>query len=488
MSTLADLTIHEALDLLDSREISAFELTQAVLSRVAATEDRVHAYLNLDAEGALAQAAKADKERLSGLQAALLGIPIAVKDNISTQGIETTCGSKILKGYIPPFDATAIKHLKDAGAVILGKTNQDEFAMGSSTENSGYGVTHNPWNLDRVPGGSSGGSAAAVSVGEALGALGTDTGGSVRQPAAFCGIVGLRPSYGRISRYGLIAFASSLDQIGPLTRDVEDAALLLSVLAGADPRDSTCRPNPVPTYTEGLDTGIKGLRIGIPTDYLAGQGIQPAVAKALKEALACLEEAGAELVELRLPHTQYGIATYYLIATAEASTNLARFDGVRYGIRIAEEGTLEQMYAQTRGQGLGEEVKRRIMLGTYTLSAGYYDAYYIKAQKVRTLIKQDFDQAFEQVDILVGPTTPTTAFKLGEHITDPLQMYLEDIFTIPPALAGIPCMSVPCGFDAEGLPVGLQFMAPPMEEAQLLKAAYAYEKMTRWNKRRPVLC
>jgi aspartyl-tRNA(Asn)/glutamyl-tRNA(Gln) amidotransferase subunit A len=489
VSDLYDLTIHEALDALQHGDITSVALTQAVLDRILAVDNTLQAYLTLTPEAALTQAAAADAARAEGHDAPLLGIPIALKDNISTQGIETTAGSKILEGYVPPFDATIVRKLKEAGAVILGKTNLDEFAMGSSTENSAFFPTHNPWDLTRVPGGSSGGNAAAVAAGEALAAVGTDTGGSVRQPSALCSVVGVRPTYGRCSRYGLVAFASSLDQPGPLTRDVTDAALLLQVMAGHDPLDSTTWPDPVPDYGAALSRDVKGLRIGVPREYFA-EGLQPDVERAVRDALQTFVELGAELVDVHLPHTDYALSTYYLVAPAEASANLARFDGVRYGYRASGDfETIGDLYAQTRGEGFGPEVLRRIMLGTYALSAGYYDAYYLKAQKVRTLIKGDFDAAFADagcsVDVIAGPTSPVTAFRLGERTADPLQMYLADIFTLSQALAGIPAISLPCGFDADGLPVGLQLAAPALQEARMFHAAFAYEQATGWHKRRP---
>lgn len=485
MNALPNLTLHEALDLLNRKEISATELTQALLERIQTVEDKIRAYLTLTPEAALAAARQADQQRAAGDQRPLLGLPLALKDNISTAGLPTTAGSRILEGYVPPFDATVVERLKAAGAIILGKTNLDEFAMGSSTENSGFFTTHNPWDLERVPGGSSGGSAAAVAAGEALAALGTDTGGSVRQPAALCNLVGLRPTYGRCSRYGLIAFASSLDQPGPLTRDVTDAALLLGLMAGADPRDSTTRPEPVPNYLAALPGDLHGLRVGVPREYFV-TGLQPAVEQAVQAALQTLVDLGATLIEVSLPHTDVALPVYYLIAPAECSANLARFDGVRYGFR-APAASLEEMVSQTRGQGFGPEVTRRIMLGTYALSAGYYDAYYRKAQQVRTLIKADFEAAFQQVDVLAGPTSPVTAFRIGERADDPLQMYLADIFTLSQALAGIPAVSLPCGFDEVGLPIGLQLAAPELAEASLLHVAYAYEQATTWHQRRPPL-
>ncbi len=483
---LYDLTIHQARALLDAGEISAVELTQAVLDRILSVDNAVKAYLTLTPEAALEQARAADAAmggQPQGLP--LRGIPIAVKDILCTAGIPTTCGSRILEDFIPPYDATVVARLKAAGAVILGKTNTDEFAMGSSTENSAFFPTHNPWDLERVPGGSSGGSAAAVAAGECLGALGTDTGGSVRQPAALCGIVGLKPTYGRVSRYGLIAFASSLDQVGVLTRDVTDAAILLNVIAGHDPLDSTSLDAPVPDATAALTGDIRGMRVGAPREYFI-PGMQPEVEAAVRAALEKLADLGAEIVEVSLPHTDYALPVYYLIAPAEASANLARYDGVRYGLRIVG-NSLEDTYKQTRGQGFGPEVKRRIMLGTYALSAGYYDAYYLKAQKVRTLIKGDFDRAFQQVDVIVTPTSPTTAFRIGEKTDDPIQMYLSDIFTLSVNLAGICGINVPCGFDAQGLPIGLQIMGPALGETTILRVAYAYEQATDWHTRRPPL-
>jgi len=491
---LHDLTIHEAASQLRQGQFSAVELTEAVLDRILGVDNRVKAYLTLTPETALAQAAEADAALATARRAgeaeelpALLGIPLAIKDVITVEGVETTCGSRILAGYVAPYQAAAVDRLRAAGAVILGKTNTDEFAMGSSTENSGYFVTHNPWDLSRVPGGSSGGSAAAVAADACLGALGSDTGGSVRQPAALCGIVGLKPSYGRVSRYGLVAFASSLDQIGPLAKDVTDAALLLGVIAGHDPRDSTSVDAPAPDFAAALRPGadLSGLRVGVPREYFV-PGMQPEVEEAVRAAVAKLAELGAEVREVTLPHTDLALPVYYLIAPAEASANLARYDGVRYGLRVPGE-TLWEMYRRTRGEGFGPEVKRRIMLGTYALSAGYYDAYYLKAQQVRTLIKQDFEQALCEVDVIACPTTPTTAFPIGEKADDPLGMYLSDIFTLSVNLAGICGLSVPCGFDAAGLPIGLQLIAGAFDEEILLSAAFAYEQATTWRARRPVL-
>jgi aspartyl-tRNA(Asn)/glutamyl-tRNA(Gln) amidotransferase subunit A len=506
--TLYRLTIHEAHDRLAAGEISAIELTEAVLERILAVDNDVKAYLTLTPEEALAQAHAADERRAAGTDASsadtpLLGIPLAIKDVLCTEGIPTTCGSRILESFCPPYNSTAVARLKAAGAVILGKTNTDEFAMGSSTENSAFFTTHNPWNLNRVPGGSSGGSAAAVAADECLGALGTDTGGSVRQPAGLCGVVGLKPTYGRVSRYGLIAFASSLDQVGVLAKDVTDAALLLEAIAGHDPRDSTSMDIPVPRYVNELGNGLQdgnglhGVRVGVPREYFAASlqgGMQPDVEAAVRAAVDALAGLGAEVQEVGLPHTDYALPVYYLIAPAEASANLARYDGVRYTLRVGDGGPNERrpervagMYKATRGQGFGPEVKRRIMLGTYALSAGYYDAYYLKAQKVRTLIKSDFDAAFEQVDVIVAPVAPTTAFRIGEKVADPLQMYLSDVFTLSMNLAGICGLSLPCGFDSDGLPIGLQVMGPAFGEGQVLRVAFAYEQATEWHRRKPPL-
>jgi len=480
------LTIHQARALLQTGEISSVELTQAVLDRALAVDNEVRAYLCLLPEEALAQAQAADRRRAAGDDAPLLGIPLAIKDVICTEGVPTTCGSRILENFIPPFDATAVARLRAAGAVFLGKTNTDEFAMGSSTEYSAFFATANPWDLTRVPGGSSGGSAAAVAAGEALGAFGTDTGGSVRQPAAMCGVVGFKPTYGRVSRYGLVAHGSSLDQIGPLTRDVEDAALLLSCIAGHDPLDSTSLNLPVPDYVGEMKTGdgLKGVRVGVPREYFV-EGIEPGVEAAVRAALEVMADLGAELVEVSLPHTEYAIPIYYLIATAEASSNLARYDGVRYGLRV-NTPDMWQTYYDTRQAGFGPEVKRRIMLGTYALSAGYYDAYYLKAQQARTLLRRDFEQAWEQVDVLAGPTSPTIAFKMGQKVDDPLQMYLSDVFTVSLNLVGMCGISIPCGF-SEGMPVGLQLMGPALGEGTVLRVAYAYEQATEWHKRWPEL-
>jgi aspartyl-tRNA(Asn)/glutamyl-tRNA(Gln) amidotransferase subunit A len=484
--SLHSLTLHELHSKLRKREISSQELTEAVFDRIAFTEERIHSFITLCRESALSEAKKAD-ERLGTEKDPypLLGVPIALKDIFLTRGVLTTSASKILGNFIPPYDATTVKKLRGAGAVIVGKTNMDEFAMGSSTENSALFVTRNPWNLDRVPGGSSGGSAAAVSADQCIAALGTDTGGSIRQPAACCGIVGLKPTYGRVSRFGIIAFASSLDQVGPITKEVMDSALMLEAIAGFDPMDSTSINAPVPPYSCYLDGDVKGLRAGIPKEYFV-RGMQPDVEKAVKEAIRTLEKNGVEIEEIFLPHTEYAIAAYYIIATAEASSNLARYDGMKYGFR-AHGKDLTETYVKTREEGFGPEVKRRIMLGTYALSAGYYDAYYLKAQKVRALIKKDFDEAFKKCDLIITPTAPTTAFKIGEKTQDPLQMYLSDIFTISVNLAGLPGLSLPCGFDGNGLPIGMQIIGKYFDEATMLRVAYAYEQATEWHKRKPKL-
>ncbi len=482
---LTDLSLIEARQRLRAGEISTIELTRAHLERIRALDSQVRAYLTVTEERALAAAEEADRRLSEGDDAPLLGLPLAIKDVLTTEGIVTTAGSRILEGFVPPYTATAVQRLLDAGAVLLGKTNTDEFAMGSSTENSGYFPTHNPWDVQRVPGGSSGGSAAAVAARMALGALGTDTGGSVRQPAAFCGVSTIKPTYGRVSRYGLIAFASSLDQVGAFGRTVEDAALLLGVMAGHDPHDSTSLYAPVPDYLAALSGDVAGLRVGVPREYFI-EGIQPEVEQAVRAAIAQLEALGAEVRAISLPHTEHALPVYYLVAPSEASANLARFDGVRYGPR-AQGRTLWETYKATRGQGFGAEVKRRIMLGTYALSAGYYDAYYLKAQKVRTLIKQDFDRAFADVDVIATPTTPTTAFRIGEKTDDPLQMYLSDIFTLAASLAGIPGAVVPCGFDGQGLPIGLQILGPALGEATVLRTAHAYQQSTDWHTRKPPL-
>jgi aspartyl-tRNA(Asn)/glutamyl-tRNA(Gln) amidotransferase subunit A len=469
------MTVHEASEQLAEGTCSSRELTEALLASIEARDSDLCAYTTVDAAGALAAADAADAARAGGACGPLLGVPLAVKDLLNVKGQPCGCSSRLLEGYVAPYDATAIVRLRDAGAVFLGRTNMDEFAMGSSTENSAVKVTRNPHDLERVPGGSSGGSAAAVAGGIALAALGTDTGGSIRQPSAFCGCVGLKPTYGRISRYGLTAFASSLDQIGPMTKDVRDAALLLQAMAGEDPMDSTSVAQPVPDYSQALREGLEGVRLGLPKEYFV-DGMDAAVRERVESAVKQCEALGAEIKEVSLPHTDYSIATYYIIATAEASANLARFDGVRYG-RRAEGGTDPiDMYGRTRAEGFGPEVKRRIILGTYVLSSGYYDAYYVKAQKVRTLIRNDFRQAFSDCDALLAPVTPTTAFRIGENTDDPLKMYLSDVFTATANLAGICAMSVPCGTDKHGLPVGLQIVGPAFGEETVLHVGYAYEQ------------
>jgi aspartyl-tRNA(Asn)/glutamyl-tRNA(Gln) amidotransferase subunit A len=482
----AALTLHDAGNKLRKREFSSVELTEAVFDRIAATDSKIQAYLTLARDAALEQARQAD-ERLKqdGATSPLLGVPLAVKDNFLTRGLRTTCASKILANFIPPYDATTVRKLRVNGAVITGKTNLDEFAMGSSVENSAFFPTRNPWNLERIPGGSSGGSAAAVAADQCIAALGTDTGGSIRQPAACCGIVGLKPTYGRVSRFGIIAFASSMDQVGPLTKDVRDSALLLEAIAGHDPADSTSVDRPVPRYSEALSGDVKGLRLGIPKEYFV-TGMQPEVEQAVRMAVRALEKNGAVIEEISLPHTDYAVAVYYLVATAEASSNLARYDGMRYGHR-AYAKDLTDTYMLSRQEGFGAEVKRRIMLGTYALSAGYYDAYYLKAQRVRTLIKQDFDEAFKHCDVVITPTAPTTAFKLAEKIQDPLQMYLSDIYTISINLAGLPALSLPCGFDQVGMPIGMQIVGKYFDEATILRVGHAYEQATEWSKRKPDL-
>ena len=472
--------------MLVGKEVTSREITESVLQRIAKVEDRIHAYITLTPDLALQQAALADLRIRRGEASPLTGIPIAVKDLICTQGVRTTCGSHILENFFPPYDATVIEKLKGAGAVLIGKANMDEFAMGSSTENSFCGPTHNPWDWERIPGGSSGGSAAAVAADECIIALGSDTGGSIRQPASCCGIVGLKPTYGRVSRFGLVAFASSLDQIGPLGKDVRDTALLLNVISGYDPRDSTSVDISVPDYTRALNGDIRSLTLGIPQEFF-GAGLDPEVASAVQKAVHTLEDLGAKTIEVSLPHSRYAVAVYYIIAPAEASSNLARYEGVKYGFRAQDAPELLEMYKKTRSLGFGPEVKRRIMLGTYALSAGYYDAYYRKASQVRTLIWQDFQKAFGQCDALLTPTAPTPAFRIGEKADDPLQMYLSDIFTIPCNLAGLPGLSLPCGFSQQGLPIGLQILANHFQEETMLRVAYAYEQNTDFHQRRPAL-
>ncbi len=467
---------------------SAVEVCQAHLDRIRHAEPTVAALTTVTVERALARAAEIDRRRNAGERLPLMGVPVVLKDNISTRGVRTTAGSRILERYVPPFDATVVEKLEAAGAVVLAKANCDEFAMGSSTENSAFGPTRNPWATDRIPGGSSGGSAATVAARCAPLALGSDTGGSIRQPAALCGIVGLKPTYGRVSRYGLLAFASSLDQIGPLTRSVEDAAIALGVVAGPDPADSTAAAEPVPDYLSALTGDTRGLRVGVPRAFVT-DGVDAEVLAAFTTALDALKERGATLVDIELPHASHAIPVYYLVATAEASSNLARYDGVRYGRRaeLPADADIHAMYSRTRDEGFGAEVKRRIMLGTYVLSAGYYDAYYLKAQQVRTLVRQDYERAFERVDVVAMPTSPTPAFRLGERTADPLQMYLADVFTVSANLAGLPAISVPCGFTRDCLPIGLQLTGRAFDEATLLRAADAYERATPWAQRAPVL-
>ena len=485
MTDRYNLTTHDAADLLHHREISAVELLESVLERVRAVEPGVGSYLTLTEEIAFEQARAADRSLADGSAAPLCGIPTAVKDVICTQGIRTTCGSRMLENFIPPYDAFVMERLKAAGIVLVGKTNMDEFAMGSSTENSAFGPTHNPWDLARVPGGSSGGSAAAVAAGEALLAFGSDTGGSIRQPAALCGIVGVKPTYGRVSRFGLVAFASSLDQIGPFSHDVEDAALALNVICGHDPRDSTSAPVPVPDFTAELRRGIAGLRIGVPREYFV-EGMTAGARDAVTAAIEQFEALGAVVDwDVSLPTTSAALAVYYVIAPSEASANLARYDGVKYGFAFQEGGSMWDNMARTREYGFGDEVKRRIMIGAYALSAGYYDAYYVKAQKVRTLIRNEFDAAFERFDVLLAPTAPTPAFRIGEKIDDPLAMYLNDVCAVPVNIAGLPGMSVPCGFE-NGLPIGLQIIAKPFDESTMLRAGHAYQQATGWHRRHPL--
>src|SRR5712664_653817 len=483
---LTELTIHELADLFRQKTATPTQAAREYLDRIAALDPKVKAYLTVTGEAALMRAREADARFEKGAPLGPLdGVPLGLKDVLCTRGVRTTCGSKILESFVPPYDATVVARLFAAGAVLLGKLNMDEFAMGSSTEHSAFFTTHNPWDLARVPGGSSGGAAAAVAAGMAALTLGTDTGGSIRQPAAFSGVLGMKPTYGRVSRYGVIAFASSLDQVGPFARDAEDAALMLGAIAGPDPMDATAIDVPVPDYRAALGQGIEGLRLGVPAEYFI-DGLDPEVEQAVRAAIATLEKLGARTEPVSLPHTEYGLAAYYVIAPAEASSNLARYDGVKYGLRVSGARDLIDMYSKTRAAGFGAEVKRRVMLGTYVLSAGYYDAYYGQAQKVRTLVRRDFEQAFARVDLIVAPTTPGVAFKMGER-EDPLQMYLNDIFTIPVNLAGLPGVSIPGGFTQAGLPIGLQLIAPAFDEATLLRVAHAYQTVTDWHTRRPAL-
>lgn len=482
---LCTLTVHELHGLLKKKEISAREVLDDVYRRIEAVEDKVHAYISLMRESAYAQAEEADRAIAAGEMTDLTGIPLALKDICCTQGFPTTCGSRILEHFVPPYDATIVAKLKAAGAILVGKANMDEFAMGSSTETSYFGITRNPWHLERIPGGSSGGSAAAVAADECIAAIGSDTGGSIRQPAALCGVVGLKPTYGRVSRFGLIAFASSLDQLGPITKDVEDAAIIMNHIAGYDPQESTSVPEPVPDYCTFLHQDITGWTIGVPREYFV-EGIAQEVEDTVRKAITVLEGLGARIVDISLPHTPYCVATYYIIAPAEASSNLARYDGVKYGYRAEEARELLDMYKQTRSRGFGDEVKRRIIIGTYVLSAGYYEAYYKKASQVRALIRRDFDEALRHCDVILTPTTPTAAFGLGEKRDDPIQMYLSDIFTISANLAGVPGISVPGGVSPEGLPIGIQFLAGHFQEGRLLQVASAFEGALGLEIRRPL--
>jgi len=481
---LSQLTIHELQGLLRTGGATSSAIVESVFQRIDAVEGSVHAYITLMKEQALAEAAKADRYIKEGKIGPLTGIPIALKDIVCTKGLLTTCGSRILHNFVPPYDATVVRKLKEAGAIFTGKTNMDEFAMGSSTETSYFGITRNPWDLERIPGGSSGGSAAAVAADECIASIGSDTGGSIRQPAALCGVVGMKPTYGRVSRFGLIAFASSLDQIGPFTKDVEDCAIMMNVIAGYDQSDSTSVPLDVPDYSSFLARGIDGWRVGIPREYFI-EGIDPEIAEAMKNTMNTLEKLGAACVNISLPHTEYCLAVYYIVAPAEASSNLARYDGVKYGFRVTDGRDLIDMYKKTRSAGFGAEVKRRIMIGTYALSSGYYDAYYKKASQVRALIRRDFEEAFNLCDVILTPTSPTPAFRIGEKMDDPLQMYLSDIFTISTNLAGIPGISVPCGSTKAGLPIGAQFLAGHFEEGKLLQIASAFENHVNIEKRRP---
>jgi aspartyl-tRNA(Asn)/glutamyl-tRNA(Gln) amidotransferase subunit A len=482
------LTISEIRDLLDRREVSVKDVLDSVYGRIDAVEEKIKAFITITKDISLKIADEAQKKIDQGetqKTTSILGIPVAIKDNMCTKGIRTTCASKILYNFFPPYESTVTSRLIEKGYVLIGKTNMDEFAMGSSTENSGFHTTKNPWSLERIPGGSSGGSAAAVASDECIAALGSDTGGSIRQPAALCGVVGLKPTYGRVSRYGLVAFASSLDQIGPITKNVMDSAILLNIISGHDPFDSTSVPVPLPDFTAVLGKDINGIKIGIPKEYYI-EGMDKEVEKSVREAIKKLELLGAIPVEVSLPHTGYAVATYYVLATSEASSNLARYDGVKYGFR-GKGKNLMDVYMNTRAQGFGAEVKRRIMLGTYALSAGYYEAYYKKAQQVRTLIKKDFEDAFRKVDIILTPTSPTAAFEIGEKTANPLQMYLSDIFTISVNLAGVPGVSIPCGFTSNNLPIGLQLIGKHFDEESILKVAYAFEQATDWHRRKPNL-
>ncbi len=484
---LYQLTIHELHDLLIKKEVTSREVTEVLYRRIREMDGKIGAYLMLTEAEAFRQADQVDRKIARGEGIGdLAGIPLGLKDILCTKGVQTTCGSKILENYVPFYDGTVVKKLKEKDVVMLGKLNMDEFAMGSSTENSGFQITRNPWDLSRIPGGSSGGSAAAVAADECVAALGTDTGGSIRQPAACCGVVGMKPTYGRVSRYGLVAFASSLDQIGPITKDVEDCAILLKGISGYDPYDSTSVDTEVPDYKQSFINDVKGIRIGIPDEYFI-EGMDPDVERSVREAVELFRKWGADVKRISLPHTEYSVAIYYIICTAEASSNLARYDGVKYGLRSKGHRDLMEMYTQTRAKGFGKEVKRRIILGTYVLSAGYYEAYYRKASQVRTLMRNDFEEAFRQVNVIIAPTAPTPAFRIGEKVEDPLQMYLSDIHTIPVNLAGIPAVSIPCGFSRDNLPIGLQIMGKHFDEGMLLRVAYTFEQNTDFHLKKPLV-
>jgi aspartyl-tRNA(Asn)/glutamyl-tRNA(Gln) amidotransferase subunit A len=482
---LYKLTAHEAIDLIKKKEVKCQEVVESVLERIKQVEDKVKSYITITEEQALENAKKIDEKIAKGEQVgSLYGLPIALKDNLCTDGIKTTCASKILYNFVPPYDATVVKKLKENNMTLLGKLNMDEFAMGSSTENSAFHTTRNPWDLERVPGGSSGGSAAAVAADEAFFTLGSDTGGSIRQPASLCGVVGMKPTYGRVSRFGLVAFASSLDQIGPLTKDVEDCALAMNIICGHDPYDATSAPIEVPDFTKALVNDVKGLKIGVPREYME-KGINDEVKKAVEKALELLKSLGADYEEFSIPIVEYALPTYYIIASSEASSNLARYDGIKYGYRTQNYEDLIDLYKKTRSEGFGAEVKRRIMLGTYALSAGYYDAYYKKGLQVRTLIKRAFDEAFQKYDVIITPTSPTTAFKIGERVSNPLEMYMSDICTVPVNIAGLPAISIPCGFDSNKLPIGLQIIGKAFDEQTILRVAYTYEQNSGYRNLKP---
>lgn len=482
---LYKLTAHEAIELIKKKEVKCQEVVESVLERIKQVEDKVKSYITITEEQALENAKKIDEKIARGEQVgSLFGLPIALKDNLCTNGIKTTCASKILYNFVPPYDATVVKKLKENDMTLLGKLNMDEFAMGSSTENSAFHTTRNPWDLERVPGGSSGGSAAAVAADEAFFTLGSDTGGSIRQPASLCGVVGMKPTYGRVSRFGLVAFASSLDQIGPLTKDVEDCALAMNIICGHDPYDATSAPVEVPDFTKALVNDVKGLKIGVPREYME-KGVNDEVKKAVEKALEFLKSLGADYEEFSIPIVEYALPTYYIIASSEASSNLARYDGIKYGYRTQNYEDLIDLYKKTRSEGFGPEVKRRIMLGTYALSAGYYDAYYKKGLQVRTLIKRAFDEAFQKYDVIITPTSPTTAFKIGEKVSNPLEMYMSDICTVPVNIAGLPAISIPCGFDSNGLPIGLQIIGKAFDEETILRVAYTYEQNSGYRNLKP---